>query len=73
MVLKIEPFCPKEFEIGQKDTLEETPDFKSKLFITALIISPIRSHFSLSKSIRAWSHINLCVFMNLKKVKKSKK
>ena len=41
MILKIEPFCPKQMKIGQKDILEETPDFKSKFFITALIISPI--------------------------------
>lgn len=38
---EIELFSPKQLKIGQKDNLEETPDFKSKFPITALIISPI--------------------------------
>ncbi len=49
MVLKIELFCPKQLKIGQKDNLEESPDFKSKFFLTALIISPILITISLSK------------------------
>ena len=61
MVLKIELFCPKQLKIGQTDILE-TPDFKSKLFITSSTISPMQIIPSLSKSIRAWSHINLWIF-----------
>lgn len=51
----------KAIEIGQTDILE-TPDFKSKLFITSSTISPMQIIPSLSKSIRAWSHIKLCFF-----------
>ena len=40
MVLKIELFCPKQLKIGQTDILE-IPDFKSKLLIPSLIISPM--------------------------------
>ena len=59
MVLKIELLCP----IGQKDNLEETPDFESKFFITALIISPITITISRPKSIRSQSHIKVWDFM----------
>lgn len=59
MVLKIELFCP----IGQKDNLKETPDFESKFFITALIISPILITISCPKSIRSQPHIKVWDFM----------
>ena len=61
MVLKIELFCPKQLKIGQTDILEN-PDFKSKLFITSLTISPMQIIPSLSKNIMAWSHIKLWFF-----------
>jgi len=62
MVLKIALFCPKQLKIGQTDILE-TPDFKSKLFITSSTISPMQIIPSLSKSIRAQSHIKVWILM----------